>query len=388
MLVIAIVATILACIQNSLMFAFGMKEMAIASSPFSFIGIFLLEIVSIWVAYFCARRFLRRNRELVLAGCTILIMGAVEYALPASFFTILGRQAERRYVLQRIQEVGTSIEPLSSDTGGIRFAVTYTLQFPKTGRYLTFPASLGPEGNQVFGNYFTKVHPEYYDENYVYEAGTPYNFTVLFDTQGKTFDFSKENASIDICDSKDYFMACRTIRIGLSGVPAALATSAPAGKLEPAVAADNVRDISERNIRLVDLVISQTNKSGQPVPLSYAITNAGKRDIPIPENNFGSVISVEYGWEAVSDTAKKTKVSPVTPHYGNAVAAGTADRVFAFIRKSSLAPGESVVVRDQARPFEPLAPGQYRLHLILFSLYATDRRKPEEELVQAFSVEP
>jgi hypothetical protein len=85
MLVIAIVATIRALIQNSLMFAFGMKEMAIASSPVSFVGILFLEIASIGATYFFIGRFLRRNRELVLAGCTILIMGVTEFALqPAS----------------------------------------------------------------------------------------------------------------------------------------------------------------------------------------------------------------------------------------------------------------------------------------------------------------
>lgn len=386
MLLIAILATVLAFIQNLLMFAFGMKEMGIASFPLAFTGIFLLEIASIWVAYFCLRRFLRRNRELALAGCAILIMGAAEFALPASFFTTFIRQAEKRYLLQRIQEVGTSIESLSSDDGGSRFALTYTLRFPKTGHYLTFPASLGPEGNQVFGNYFTKVHPEYYDENYVYEAGKPYSFTVVFDTQGKTFDFSEEKANIDICDSKEYFMACRTISVGLNGVPAALATTVLPGKLEPEVPADNIRDITEKNIRLVDLVIPEKNKSGQPVAVSYAITNAGKRDIPIPGDDFGNVISVDYGWEAVSDSAKKSKVTPGAWHFANVVAAGAAR--FLAIRKSNLAPGQSVAIHDEARPFEPLAPGGYRLHVILFSLYATDRNKPEEDLVQGFSVEP
>jgi hypothetical protein len=386
MLVIAVVASILAFIQNSLMFAFGMKEMAITSFPLSFTGIFLLEIASIWVAYLCLRKFLRRNRELVFAGCMLLILGAAEFALPASFFSILIRQAERKYLLQRIQELGTSIEPLSSDHGGVRFALTYALQFPKTGHYLTFPASIGPEGNQVFGNYFTKVHPEYHDENYVFEAGKPYRFTVVFDTQGKTFDFSQEEAHIDICDSKDYFVACRIISIGLNGVPTAFAIPAASGKLEPEVPADNIRDITEKSIRLVDLLISETNKSGQPVAVSYEIMNAGKRDIPIPGDNFGNIISVDYGWEAISDSAKKTKVTPGTWHFGNAVAAGAAR--ITFIRKSSLAPGERVAIHDEARPFEPLAPGEYRLHIVLFSLYATDPGKPEQDMIQAFSVQP
>ena len=56
----------------------------------------------------------------------------------------------------------------------------------------------------------------------MFEAGKAYGFTVVFDTQGKQFDFSQEKANIDICDGKDYFMACRTVGIDLKGVPAAL----------------------------------------------------------------------------------------------------------------------------------------------------------------------
>jgi len=47
MLVIAIRATLLALIQNLIMFAGGMKESAIYSSPLFFTGIFLLEIALI-----------------------------------------------------------------------------------------------------------------------------------------------------------------------------------------------------------------------------------------------------------------------------------------------------------------------------------------------------
>ncbi len=67
-------------------------------------------------------------------------------------------------------------------------------------------------------------------------------------------------------------------------------------------------------------------------------------------------------------------------------AAGTAQ--FNSIRKSSLASGEKVMVQDQIAPFEPLAPGEYRLHLYLFSRYATELNEPEQELVQKFSIVP
>jgi len=386
MLAIAIVATILAFIQNLVMFLFGFKEMAIAAFPLGFTGIFLLEIAAIWVAYFCVRRIARRNRELVMAGCAILILGAAEVALPASFFTKLIQHAGKEIMLQGIRQAGTSFEPLSSDEGGTRFALTYTLKFPRSGHYLTYPAFLGPEEDNIFGSYFTKVHPEYYDENYVFDAGKPYGFTVVFDTQGKPIDLSKAKANICICDGKDYFMACRTMQIGLDALPAALAIPAPRGKLEPAVPANNIRDITEKSIRLSGLVVPETTKSGQPMAISYEITNTGEKEIPIPGDNLGNVIAVNFAWEAVSESAKTTKVIPGTWHYGNAITAGTA--MLGFIRKSSLAPGEKVAMHSEVRPLEPLAPGEYKLHVYLFSEYATYRGKPEQELVQAFTIEP
>jgi len=355
-LVIAITATVLAFVQNTVMFSLGMKEMAIFAFPLSFVGIFLAEVVLIWAAYFCIRRFLRRSRALVLAGWAIFVLGAAEPMLPASYFTTLVQHAKRKQVLDQIEQTGASIEPLASDQSSIRFALTYELKFPKAGHYLTFPAYLGPEGHRTFGNYFTKLHPEYYDENYVFNAGTPYSFTVVFDTDGKQFDFSKEAANIDICDGKDYFMACRIMGVGLEGVSAAL-TSHP-WRREPAVPADNVRDITEKSIRLDGLKLkSVTNKAGVPVEFSYVITNVGDKDVVIAGNDFANVIGINYGWEAISDSATKTKITAGTVRFGSAVAAGGAQ--FTSVHKSNLAPGENVTFEDKIAPFEPLALGQY-----------------------------
>ena len=386
-LVVAVTATILAFVQNTVMFSLGMKEMAIFAFPLSFVGIFLAEVVLIWAAYFCVRRFFRRSRALVLAGWAIIVLGAAEPLLPASYFTTVIQHAKRERVLDQIEQTGVSIEPLASDQSSIRFALTYDLKFAKIGHYLTFPAYLGPEGNRIFGNYFTKLHPEYYDENYVFDAGKPYSFTVVFDTEGKQFDFSKERANIDICDGKDYFMSCRIMGVGLEGVPAALTSHPSPGRREPAVPADNVRDITEKSIRLDGLKLkSVTNKAGVPVEFSYVITNVGDKDVAIAGNDFANVIGINYGWEAISDSATKTKITPGIVRFGNAVAAGGAQ--FTFVHKSNLAPGENVSFEDKIAPFEPLAPGQYRLHIYLFSRYATELNKPEQELVQDFSIIP
>ena len=387
MFIIALIATVLAFIQNLVMFGFGMKERAIYSAPLFFIGIFLGEIVAIWTGYFCARKFLRRRRVLALAAWVILVLGAAEVALPGSFFTIGIQYAGRQLVLNRIKVAGTSFEALASDRGGSRFALTYILKFPQAGHYLTYPAMIGPYENHVDGNYFTKLHPEYHDENYVFEPGRPYSFTVVFDTEGKKVDYSTEKANIDVCTGKDYFMACRVIAIGLEGVPAALAANPAPVLLEPAVPADNVQDITEKSIRLDDLRMkSAASKSGAPVEFSYAIANTGKVAVAIPDRNFDKVIMIDYGWEAVSEGAKTTKVQPGRMHIGNAVLNGSAACV--AVRKSSLAPGEKVPCDDKFTPFEPFAPGAYKLHLFLFSRYSTEKNRPVQDLVQDFSVVP
>jgi hypothetical protein len=385
--IIALTGTVLAFIQNMVMFSFGLKELAIFSFPLSFTGIFLAEIISMWTGYFCVRKFLRAWRSLALAGWVIIVLGAAELALPVSYFSTWIQQAKKEKILKQIEHVGTSVEPLASDRHGIRFALTYTLKFPRAAHYLTFPAYLGPQGNRVFGNYFTKVHPEYYDESYVFDAGRPYSFTVVFDTEGRQFDFSREKANIDICDSKDYFMACRIIAVGLQPVPAALAAHPSAVLLEPAVAEDNIRGLTEKSIRLGGLRLdSATTRTGVPVGFSFVITNAGKKDIVIPEGNPDNVISVNYGWEALSESAKTTKVIPGIVHFGNSVAAGGAQ--FTFVRKSALAPGEKVLFQDKITPFEPFAPGEYRLHVFLFSRFSTETNRPVQELIQDFSIVP
>ena len=65
--------------------------------------------------------------------------------------------------------------------------------------------------------------------------------------------------------------------------------------------------------------------------------------------------------------------TPGIVRFGNAVAAGGAQ--FCFVRKSSLAPGEKVMFQDKIASFELLAPGRYRLHVYLFSRYATELNK-------------
>jgi hypothetical protein len=220
------------------MFAFGLKEQAIFSSPLSFMGIFLAEIVSIWAGYFCVRKFFRKRRTVTLAAWAAVVLGAAEIALPMSYLTTSVQHLKRKNVLNQIEYVGTVVEPRSSDQGAGKFALTYTLRFPKTAHYLTFPAYLGPDNNRVFGDYDMKAHPEYYEDNYVFDAGKPYSFTVVFDIGGRPFDFSKEKANIDICDGKDYFMACRVIGIKLDGVAAVQTDHRSPDLGEPATSKD------------------------------------------------------------------------------------------------------------------------------------------------------
>ena len=390
MLIIALVATLVALVQNLVMFAFGMKEQAIFAFPLGFTGIFLAEVVSIWAGYFCARKFLPKWRTLAMAAWVVITLGAAELVLPMSIFRMLIQHALRVHALNRIEPAESSFEPLMPDRGGHRFALTYTLRFPKRAHYLTYPAYLGTPDSSAFGYYFTKLHPEYYDEDYFFDAGKPYSFTVLFDTEGKPIDFAQEKANIAICDAKDYFMACRAISFGLEGLPGAEAANPSPVRREPAVPEDNVRDLTEKSLRLDALRLdSAQNKAGSPVGFSFVITNVGKKTLVIPEGRLANVIDIRYGYEAVSESAKATKVIPGSILYGNAVRAGGA--FFISLHVSTLAPGEQIPFHDTFKPLDPCppwAPGDYRLHVILFSMYSTERNRPVQELLADFTVVP
>jgi hypothetical protein len=91
---------------------------------------------------------------------------------------------------------------------------------------------------------------------------------------------------------------------------------------------------------------------------------------------------INYGWEAVSESARTSKVMPGIMYFGNTVAAGGAQ--FTFIHKSNLPPGEKLPFEDKITSFEPFAPGAYGLHVFIFSRYSTEANRP----VQEFSVVP
>jgi hypothetical protein len=110
MLAIALIATILGLIQNGAMFAFGVKEMAIASAPLSFMGIFLAEIAVIWGGYMVCRK-LPRRRALIFGLVTVFALGGAELVLPVSSFKTMLQRLVRQHTLGRIEVASHSVEP-------------------------------------------------------------------------------------------------------------------------------------------------------------------------------------------------------------------------------------------------------------------------------------
>ena len=223
---LAAIATLVAFAQNAIMFVFGLKEGAIFASPFSFTGVFIGQIALIWTGMFIAIRFAQTKKIPLSAVWCVAVLVVAEFMLPISFFSFSIEHIKRKNILDKIELAGSSVEPLASDyEPGSRFALTYYLRFPRAGHYLTFPAYIGRnERSRVFGNYFDKIHSEYYAETFSFEPEKSYEFVVIFDLATAQFDYSVERANIDICDSKDYAMTCRIIEIELGGlIKAALA---------------------------------------------------------------------------------------------------------------------------------------------------------------------
>ena len=268
LIIIAIIVSILAFIQNAIMFFFGLKESAIFAFPLSFIGIFLAELFLIWSGFLVIRRFVQAWKGALFIAWSLVILCIAESVLPASLFSNYFKHEQRQRVLNMIQVTGKSVEVLASQNEvGSRFALKYSLQFPKTGHYLTFPADIESSTKSlVFAHYFLKIHPEYYEESFTFEPGRSYEFLVIFDSGSKIFDIG-DKANIDICDGKDYFMACRVIKIDVGELlnKALASNPTPAGH-DPAVPADNFWDVAEKSIRLADLkIISKQTKPRSPL---------------------------------------------------------------------------------------------------------------------------
>ena len=114
LIVIPIVASILAFIQNSLMFSFGLKEQAIFGFPLPFIRIFLAELLLIWSGFFVIRRFVEAREYAFLIAWSLIILCLAESVLPASYFSNHFKHSQREGVLNMIQVTGKSVEVLAS----------------------------------------------------------------------------------------------------------------------------------------------------------------------------------------------------------------------------------------------------------------------------------
>jgi hypothetical protein len=213
-LVIAILATLAALYQNSILLLFGLKEGAIFYAPLRF-GLFLLvEAVVIWGGCIAIRMGIQgaRRRAIAMAVTALSVIVACELVMPDSAFKWDYRISQKTDVLKQITVAGTQFERLPD--GG--FVLTYTLKFPRDAHYLTFPAYVGKPDLGFFGKYDDAKSPDYYDENYTFAAGKPYDFTVAF-PEARSINYKKDKAHIDICDSKNYDMACHTIDIDVQG---------------------------------------------------------------------------------------------------------------------------------------------------------------------------
>ena len=391
--IFAIIATILAFVQNSIMFSFGFKESAIFSFPLPFVGYFAAEIILFWTGAFVIRRFIKSRKEIPFVVWSLIVLGIAELMLPASLFSTYVKYAQRKSVLNNIELTGKSVEILAAEHKiGSRFALKYSLQFPKTGHYLTFPAYIeSNDRSRIFGNYFVKIHPEYYDENFIFEPGKSYEFTVVFDLGLKQFDAANQNVCVQIYDEKGYFMAGRTLKVDVGDVlKNALASNPAPTAREPAVPADNFFDVAEKSIRLADLNIASPNiKTETPLEFAFAITNIGDKDIKLPGERFDSLAHIIYAWEALDESAKKTHaISGIVLFNKNLIVAGGP---LILPKKDSLSPGDKILVQDKIKfgqTFQALGPGEYKLHVLLYNNYSTDRNIPVQDLTATFLIVP
>jgi hypothetical protein len=209
MIPIAIVATLVAIVQNLVMLALGAKEGAIAYSPLTFVGPVLLETAFIWVGFFLVG-YRRAHRRRLLALWSLVVLAGAQVGLPISLFSTVFEQMRHRRLLRQIRVANVRVDTSLAGSGPRAYIVTYTLVFPSNGRFQTLPAYIGRPGLRTFGEYDTLSHPEYLRHGFGFSGGQHYTFVVRF-APDRSEDLSKDPPTIDICDDPGPRMVCRAI---------------------------------------------------------------------------------------------------------------------------------------------------------------------------------
>lgn len=212
MLLIAILGTVAAALQNILILGLAAKELDAGAAAIAFARPVAVEAALIWAGYLLVRRFVPSRRVLAFGAYVVGVLVLAEAVAPVGLgrFTLTRAAARRR--LARIEVVQSAVRaPVANRPSEI--ALDYALRFPTAGRYLTFPAFIGEGTRRIFGDYDTTQHAAYFHDDYVFDAGKAYAFSVRFPTElARAPDSS---AKIQICDSKEYSMSCRLIAIRL-----------------------------------------------------------------------------------------------------------------------------------------------------------------------------
>jgi len=181
------------------------------------------EVVLIWVGYVVARQ---RNWSTGLLRwwvALVLFLGGI--GLSHSMDGIIeARRAPFVAALDQVEVKLLRIEPLASDRGRKRFAVNFSVLSPGADIWCC-TLTMGPEGNRVSGFSLKNRNPDLPNREEIagrYEAGVTYEFTVIFDTYGGVYDYSKDKVTVGFGHARE--PAASRVEIGLDDVPAAFAS--------------------------------------------------------------------------------------------------------------------------------------------------------------------
>ena len=388
LIAIAIVTSLLAFFQNQLMFSFGLKEGGIFAAPFSFAGIFLVEVLLIWVGFFVVRHLENNKKSFLLGLWAILILLVAEAVLPVGYISRNLTHLKRQQTLDKVEVFDPSIEILKSEHGvGSRFALMYKLKFPKTDKYdIGYPPYIGKDDeNTIYGKYVLKINPEYTAYgHYRFEAGKPYEVEAVFDTGAKKIG-PQDDVNIKICQNPDYNLTCvvQKLAIEVEFKNAMAANPAPTSS-EPFVPDDNTWDLVKKYLRLTDFNFAYEQiKTNAPIELTYSITNLSNKIINLPSKKLSRYIFVTYSLDPAHVNHR---------YYSDAIS---------FLpERETIQPGEKILIKEKINSlqFAPiggtLPAGKYKLHIKLFDSNPEDIVQgipseadiPLQEITEEFSI--
>jgi len=368
-LVILGLAIVAACLQNLGFVAWELKAAARWPIFLFFFGVFITELLFLFVFYEWASRF-GNLRELAIFGLSALTLFLFQFLSPANDLAIHRRLGNSPPAADRIRIDRVAVERLGSVDGRIRIAVRFAAMFSNPGSYIPVVGVDPANRSEIQAAFFKKTHPEYFEYGHTFLPDLPYDFIAVIEGNPKVLDLNNAKARIDFRPPQGDKGAVQSFDVPLAEAANAMsrAPRSGTGLARNAELASLEDDLKFSHVRA--LPPSRAASGPAPLEFTYEISNIGARSIAKAELGRFLRIGCRLRRGRGPEPAPNGD-SPGRPTSGGAFVIEQ-DLHPELSAPDNIGPGASIVVRgEMGGPSKNLQPGEYELEIRISSRFAT-----------------